>query len=197
VAGSPALLARLFRERYESWPPWGVTQRCLPGGCHGAPIGHPKVLPGPLWDGEEEHAVRIDWMQEALWPLVLRSRATASSPAVITTHSNSMVCCQPRRAHRRRACGRVMPWRGCRRGCHPPAPRPDLLAYWHLLTEGQPAEDVQHGGQPGVRTSQAVLNGAQGLPFWFGEAHHHHVRGWGRGSAGPGCMSLVKSVLPG
>jgi hypothetical protein len=29
-----------------------------------------------------------------------------------------------------------------------------------------------------VRTSQAVLNAAQGLPVWFVEAHHHHVRGW-------------------
>ena len=74
---------------------------------------------------------------------------------------------------------------------------PDLLAYRHLLACGQPAEDVQHGSQPGVRTSKAVLNGAQGLPLWFVEAHHHHVRGWGMGSAGPGCMSLVKTVLRG
>jgi len=32
VAGSPALVARLFGKRYESRPPWGVTQRCLPSG---------------------------------------------------------------------------------------------------------------------------------------------------------------------
>ena len=30
---------------------------------------------------------------------------------------------------------------------------------------GQPAEDGQHGSQPGVRTGQAVRNGAQGLPL--------------------------------
>jgi hypothetical protein len=32
MADSPALVARLFGKRYESRPPWGVTQRCLPGG---------------------------------------------------------------------------------------------------------------------------------------------------------------------
>jgi hypothetical protein len=32
MAGSPALVARLFWERYEGRPPWGVTQRWLPGG---------------------------------------------------------------------------------------------------------------------------------------------------------------------
>jgi hypothetical protein len=36
------------------------------------------------------------------------------------------------------------------------------LACRHLLACGQPAEDVQHGSQPWVRTSQAVRNGAQG-----------------------------------
>jgi hypothetical protein len=32
MAGSPALLARLFGERYEFRPPWRVTRRWLPGG---------------------------------------------------------------------------------------------------------------------------------------------------------------------
>ena len=32
MATSPAPLARLFWERYEGRPPWGVTQKCLPGG---------------------------------------------------------------------------------------------------------------------------------------------------------------------
>ena len=32
VAAVADLLARLFGERYESLPPWGVTRRCLPGG---------------------------------------------------------------------------------------------------------------------------------------------------------------------
>ena len=32
TAGSADLLAGLFRERYESRPPWGVTRRCLPDG---------------------------------------------------------------------------------------------------------------------------------------------------------------------
>ena len=31
VVPSPALLAWLLGERYEFRPPWGVTQRCLPG----------------------------------------------------------------------------------------------------------------------------------------------------------------------
>src|SRR5579859_4546499 len=73
--------------------------------CRGAAIPHPKVRPGPLWDGGEGHAVPIDWMQ-ALWPLVLRASAMASSPAETTTHSNSMACCQPRRAYGWRDCGR-------------------------------------------------------------------------------------------
>jgi hypothetical protein len=64
--------------------------------------------------GAAEHAVPIDWMQ-ALWPLVLRTSATATSAAEMTTHSNSMACCQPRRGYRRRACGRAIPRRGCRR----------------------------------------------------------------------------------
>src|SRR6266849_9605133 len=116
----------------------------------------------------------------------------------MTTHSNSMACCKPRRGYSRRACGegytpaRVPPGGARTGGGRLPAPYPDLLACRHLLACGQPAEDVQHGSQPGVRTSKAVLNGAQGLPLWFVEAHHHHVRGWGMGSAGPGCMSLVK-----
>ena len=58
---SPALLARLFRERYEFPPPWGVTRRCLPGGMSlrgdpspegatgqaGAVSGDQAELPGP------------------------------------------------------------------------------------------------------------------------------------------------------
>src|SRR5690349_3937977 len=32
VAGSPALVARLLRERYGSGSPWRVTRRCPPGG---------------------------------------------------------------------------------------------------------------------------------------------------------------------
>jgi hypothetical protein len=32
MAGSPALVARLLRERYGFPPAWGVTRRCLPGG---------------------------------------------------------------------------------------------------------------------------------------------------------------------
>jgi hypothetical protein len=39
MAGSPALVARLFGERYEFGWPWGVTRKCLPGGMsrRGAP----------------------------------------------------------------------------------------------------------------------------------------------------------------
>src|SRR5262245_19297789 len=59
---SPALLARLFAERYECRPPWGITRRCLPGGmppsrraltrrCYpagrGAVSGDQAELPGP------------------------------------------------------------------------------------------------------------------------------------------------------
>jgi hypothetical protein len=84
-----------------------------------------------------------------------------------------------------------------RTGWWPPAPHSDLLACRHLLVCGQPAEDVQHGSQPGVRTGLTVRNGAQGLPLWFVEAHHHHVQGGGMSCAGPGCMSLVKAVLRG
>src|SRR5215472_8975805 len=62
--------------------------------------------------GEAGHAAPIDWMQ-ALWPLVLRTSAAASSAAEMTAHSNSMACCQPRRAYGRRACGRAMLRRGC------------------------------------------------------------------------------------
>src|SRR5215472_10936006 len=62
----------------------------------------------------EGHTVPIDWMQ-ALWPLLLRTSATASSPAEMTTHSISMACCQPRRRYRRCGCGRAVPGRGRRR----------------------------------------------------------------------------------
>ena len=45
MAGSLALLVRLSRERYEFRPPWGVTQRCRPGGISLRGALHPKVLP--------------------------------------------------------------------------------------------------------------------------------------------------------
>ena len=51
---------------------------------------------GMLRDGGG-HAVPTDRMQEALWPLVLRTSATAGSAAEMTIHSNSMACCRPRR----------------------------------------------------------------------------------------------------
>jgi len=88
--------------------------------------------------------------------------------------------------------------RQVRRHAHPGNRRaaPCLFACRHLLACGEPTEDVQHGGQPGVRTRQAIRNGAQGLRLWFGEAHHH-VQGWGMSSADSGCMSLVKTVLGG
>jgi hypothetical protein len=95
------------------------------------------------------------------------------------------------------ALARVPPGAVRTAGCRPPAPHPDVLPCRHLLACGQPAEDVQHGSQPGVRTSQAVLNPAQGLHLWFVEAHHHHIRGWGMSSVGPGCMRRVKTVRGG
>ena len=60
MAGSLALLVRLSRERYEFRPPWGVTQRCRPGGIslHGAP--HPKVLPGRL-------GLRVSGVRSSRW----------------------------------------------------------------------------------------------------------------------------------
>jgi hypothetical protein len=61
------------------------------------PQAHQAGRIGMLWDGGAVHAVPVDRVQ-ALWPLVLRTSATASIPAVITTHSNSMAGCQPRRA---------------------------------------------------------------------------------------------------
>ena len=39
----------------------------------------------------------------------------------------------------------------------------DGLSYFGALAASQPGEDVQHGGQPGVITGEAVRNGAQGL----------------------------------
>ena len=39
------------------------------------------ALPGPLPNAGKGHAVPTDWMQEALWPLVLRTSATAISTA--------------------------------------------------------------------------------------------------------------------
>src|SRR6266851_690445 len=124
------------------------------------------------------------------------SRSTSSSRSV-SGSARSQARVPSARSREGYAPARVPPDAARTVGCRPPAPHPDLLAYRHLLACGQPAEDVQHGSQRGVRTSQAVLNGAQGLPLWFVEAHHHHVRGWGMSSVGPGCMSLVKTVLRG
>ena len=40
-------VARLFGERYESWPPWGVTRRCLPGGMSRRGDPSPEGATGP------------------------------------------------------------------------------------------------------------------------------------------------------
>ncbi len=125
MAGSPALEARLFGERYGFRPAWGVTRRCLPGGISLRGERSPEGATGALPDGGEGDTVPTDRMQESLWPLLLRASATASSPAVMTTHSNNMACCQPRRVYRRRACGRGRALVGLvNAATSPPVPRP-------------------------------------------------------------------------
>ncbi len=56
-----------------------------------------RVFTGPVG-----HLFRIifgrHWVQ-ASWPPVLSVSATAISPAEMTTHSNNMACCQPRRRY--------------------------------------------------------------------------------------------------
>ena len=49
MAGSPVLLARLFRERYEFRPPSGVTRRCLPGGMSLRGVLSPAGATGAGW----------------------------------------------------------------------------------------------------------------------------------------------------
>ena len=125
----------------------------------------------------EGHAVPIDRAQ-VLCPLAVRASAVVSSAAQMTAHSTSMARCQTSRAYRRRkregyTPARIPPGAARTVSGRPPAPHPGLLAYRHLLAGGQPAEDGQHGRQEGVRTGQAVRNGAPGLRLWFGEAHHH------------------------
>src|SRR5215469_16421551 len=92
----------------------------------------------------------------------------------------------------RRAVVRAPP--GAARAVDSPPPHLDLLARRHLLARGQPAEDDQHRGQRGIRASQAILNGAQGLPLPFAHAHYGPsvaAAGWRPGAAGGACVSVA------
>jgi hypothetical protein len=121
----------------------------------------------------EGHAVPIGRAQ-VLWPLALRASAEVSSAAEMTAPSKqhgllpAQARVQAARLRKGYTPARVPPGAARTVGGRPPAPHPGLLAYRHLLADGQPAEDGQHGSQPGVRTGQTVGTGAQGLPLWFG-----------------------------
>src|SRR6516162_436318 len=162
---------------------------------------HQRGRAGMLWDGGRE-ARRSHRPDTGRWAAVVEDQRNGDQcggddhPQQQHGLRPAQARAQPVRLREGSARARVPPG-AARTGWRPPAPYPDLLACRHLLACGQPAEDIQHGSQPGVRTSQAVRNGVQGLALSFGEARHHHVRGWGGGSADPGCMSLAKTVLRG
>jgi hypothetical protein len=69
-------VARLFEERYESRPPWGVTRRCLPGGMSWGGDPSPEGVTGPAQGCEETQA-------ELPGPQHLSSRPVSGSAAAV------------------------------------------------------------------------------------------------------------------